>query len=115
MSVVGEMDRREARPQLARASQGNGQREKTTQKRGGADAKDDSMLTFDDAIHRFFFNLLDLLNLLTTSSQQDKLIDPTSVSHLHRITKTLGMLATGAPADARSIVQKARAEAADYR
>ena len=46
---------------------------------------------------------------------QDKLIDPTSVSHLHRITKTLGMLATGAPADARSIVQKARAEAADYR
>lgn len=58
----------------------------------------------------FFLPLLDL-----NISFQDKLIDPTSVSHLHRITKTLGMLATGAPADARSIVQKARAEAADYR
>jgi len=48
-------------------------------------------------------------------SLQDKLIDPTSVTRLFTITPTLGMLATGPPADARATVQKARAAAADYR
>jgi 20S proteasome subunit alpha 1 len=45
----------------------------------------------------------------------DKLIDPTSVAHIHRVTRRTGMLVTGLHGDARSLVQKARAEAAEFR
>jgi 20S proteasome subunit alpha 1 len=46
---------------------------------------------------------------------QDKLIDPSSVTNLHKISDKLGCCATGMNADARSQVQKARQEAADFR
>lgn len=46
---------------------------------------------------------------------QDKLIDPTSVTRCFRITKQIGLLATGLPPDARDIVQQARHQAAEFR
>ncbi|CAI9779868.1 unnamed protein product [Fraxinus pennsylvanica] len=45
----------------------------------------------------------------------DKLLDQTSVTHLFPITKYLGLLATGMTADARTLVQQARNEAAEFR
>ncbi|XP_031263721.1 proteasome subunit alpha type-6-like, partial [Pistacia vera] len=45
----------------------------------------------------------------------DKLLDQTSVTHLFSITKYLGLVATGLTADARSLVQQARNEAAEFR
>ncbi|CAK9149468.1 unnamed protein product [Ilex paraguariensis] len=45
----------------------------------------------------------------------DKLLDQTSVTHLFSITKYLGLLATGTTADARTLVQQARNEAAEFR
>lgn len=59
---------------------------------------------------------------------QDKLLDSTSVTHLFPVTKFLGLLATGTTgfrlgrvllitsvADARTLVQQARNEAAEFR
>ncbi|MCL7038930.1 hypothetical protein MKW94_026313, partial [Papaver nudicaule] len=45
----------------------------------------------------------------------DKLLDPSSVTHLFSVTKYLGLLATGNTADARSLVQQARNQAAEFR
>ncbi|KAE8661382.1 Proteasome subunit alpha type-6 [Hibiscus syriacus] len=45
----------------------------------------------------------------------DKLLDQTSVTHLFPITMFLGLLATGMTSDARTLVQQARNEAADFR
>ncbi|GAB4823213.1 hypothetical protein N2152v2_010259 [Parachlorella kessleri] len=53
--------------------------------------------------------------VVTQKKVQDKLIDPGSVTHIHKITKTIGMQVTGLHGDARSLVQKARAEAAEFR
>nr|GEU48721.1 proteasome subunit alpha type-6 [Tanacetum cinerariifolium] len=47
--------------------------------------------------------------------EKDKLLDPTSVTHLFSVTKFLGLLATGTTADARTLVQQARNEAAEFR
>lgn len=47
-------------------------------------------------------------------ASQDKLIDPSTVTHLFKITKNLGMLVTGMMADAKSLVTKARSTAADF-
>eukprot|EP00775_Hariotina_reticulata_P001635 gene1635-1976_t len=52
---------------------------------------------------------------ITQKKVQDKLIDPASVTRCFRITKQIGMLATGLPADARSVVQQARHQAAEFR
>lgn len=52
---------------------------------------------------------------VTQKKVPDKLIDPGSVSRCFRITKEIGLLATGLPADARSIVQQARHQAAEFR
>mmetsp|Transcript_4268 Transcript_4268/g.12313 ORF Transcript_4268/g.12313 Transcript_4268/m.12313 type:complete len:249 (-) Transcript_4268:1553-2299(-) len=52
---------------------------------------------------------------VTQKKVPDKLIDPTSVTHLFKISKQIGMLATGMLADAKSLVQKARSEAAEFR
>lgn len=46
---------------------------------------------------------------------QDKLIDPTSVTRCYKITKQIGLLATGFPSDSRDIVQQARHQAAEFR
>eukprot|EP00884_Botryococcus_braunii_P001384 jgi/Botrbrau1/11246/Bobra.0038s0018.1 len=57
----------------------------------------------------------DSVAVVTQKKVPDKLIDPTSVTHLHKVTKHIGILVTGLEADSRSIVQKARAEAAEFR
>lgn len=57
----------------------------------------------------------DSVCVVTQKKVVDKLIDPTSVTNIHPITKYIGMLATGLPADCRSIVQTARQEAASFR
>ncbi|KAL3138669.1 Polyamine N-acetyltransferase 1 [Trebouxia sp. C0010 RCD-2024] len=57
----------------------------------------------------------DSVCFVTQKKVTDKLIDPTSVTHMFKITKQIGVLATGQLADARSQVQKARSEAAEFR
>ena len=52
---------------------------------------------------------------VTQRKVPDKMVDPASVTHIHRITRRLGMLVTGLHGDARSLVQKARSEAAEFR
>ena len=50
-----------------------------------------------------------------TDSTQDKLIDPSSVSHVFRISSSVGCVMTGSIADARASVDRARGEAAEFR
>ena len=50
---------------------------------------------------------------LTTS--QDKLIDPSSVSHVFKISPSVGCVMTGSIADARASVDRARGEAGEFR
>lgn len=57
----------------------------------------------------------DSVCVVTQKKVPDKLIDPKSVTHLFKITKQIGMLATGMMADAKSVVQKTRSMAADFR
>ncbi|GAQ78183.1 20S proteasome regulatory subunit alpha protein [Klebsormidium nitens] len=57
----------------------------------------------------------DSVVVVTQKKVPDKLLDPSSVTNLHSITKFVGLLATGMPADARSLVQEARREAAEFR
>lgn len=52
---------------------------------------------------------------VTQKKVPDKLIDPSSITHLFKISKHIGMLATGMLADTKSLVQKARSEAAEFR
>jgi hypothetical protein len=39
------------------------------------------------------------LSLTPAALQQDKLIDPSSVTHIYKITKYIGMLVTGLPGE----------------
>ncbi|XP_039031504.1 proteasome subunit alpha type-6-like isoform X2 [Hibiscus syriacus] len=57
----------------------------------------------------------DFVCVVTQKKVPDKLLDQTSVTHLFPITKFLGLLATGMTADARTLVQQARNEAAEFR
>ncbi|MEW5316928.1 MAG: hypothetical protein WDW38_008267 [Sanguina aurantia] len=57
----------------------------------------------------------DSVVFVTQKKVADKLIDPSSVTRVFKITKFIGLLATGLTADARSIVQSARQEAAEFR
>lgn len=57
----------------------------------------------------------DSVVFVTQRKVPDKLVDPSSVSSIHKITKRLGMLVTGMHGDARSLVQKSRSEAAEFR
>ncbi|XP_020587386.1 proteasome subunit alpha type-6 [Phalaenopsis equestris] len=57
----------------------------------------------------------DSICVVTQKKVPDKLLDQTSITHLFPITKYLGLLATGITADARSLVQQARNEAAEFR
>ena len=52
---------------------------------------------------------------VTQKKVPDKLTDPSSVSNIHKITPSIGMLTTGIHGDARSLVQKARFEAAEFK
>jgi 20S proteasome subunit alpha 1 len=52
---------------------------------------------------------------VTQKKVSDKLLDPSSVTRVFKITKHIGLLATGLIADARSIVQQARQQAAEFR
>ncbi|KAH9875737.1 hypothetical protein IAQ61_003201, partial [Plenodomus lingam] len=45
----------------------------------------------------------------------DKLIDPASVSHIFRLSPSVGCVMTGSIADARASVSRARGEAAEFR
>eukprot|EP00300_Choanocystis_sp_HF-7_P021874 c20979_g1_i1.p1 GENE.c20979_g1_i1~~c20979_g1_i1.p1 ORF type:complete len:256 (+),score=54.26 c20979_g1_i1:45-770(+) len=45
----------------------------------------------------------------------DRLLDPTSVTHLFKITETIGCVMTGMLPDARNQINRARKEAADFK
>lgn len=46
---------------------------------------------------------------------KDKLIDPASVSHIFKISPSVGCVMTGSIADSRAWVTRARGEAAEFR
>jgi 20S proteasome subunit alpha 1 len=52
--------------------------------------------------------------IITQKKIPEKLVDPLSVTHLFPITPQIGCVMTGMIADARSQVQRARKEAADF-
>jgi 20S proteasome alpha/beta subunit len=57
----------------------------------------------------------DTVCVVTQRKVPDKLIDPSSVSHMFKITDFIGLAATGMGPDARSIVVDARIKAAKFR
>jgi len=57
----------------------------------------------------------DSVCLVTQKKVPDKLLDPTSITHMFDITKNVGMLVTGLMPDAKSLVHKARQTAAEFR
>ncbi|KAH9569932.1 hypothetical protein CY35_02G015000 [Sphagnum magellanicum] len=57
----------------------------------------------------------DSVCIVTQKRVPEKLLDHASVTHLFTITKTIGLLATGMTADAKSLVQHAQEEAAEFR
>lgn len=60
-----------------------------------------------------FLSMLQLARSLANPSQ-DKLIDPSSVTHLFRISPSVGCVITGSIADARAFAQRAQGEAAEF-
>jgi 20S proteasome subunit alpha 1 len=57
----------------------------------------------------------DCVCFVTQKKVPDKLTDPSSVTNIHKITPSIGMLTTGMHGDARSLVQKARSESAEFK
>lgn len=57
----------------------------------------------------------DSVCFVTQKKVPDKLIDPSSVTSCFALTKYIGLLCTGRPADVRVIVSKAREKAASFR
>lgn len=51
----------------------------------------------------------DSVVVVTQKKVPDKLVDPTCVTHMFKITKAIGMCTTGVVADSRQLVKKARA------
>jgi len=56
----------------------------------------------------------DAVCLITSKKVEDKLIDASSVTRMHTITPTIGVVMTGRVPDARALVYKARSIAADF-
>lgn len=52
---------------------------------------------------------------LISMRNQDKLIDPSSVSYVYKLSPSVGCVMTGSIADARASVNRARGEAAEFR
>mmetsp|Transcript_4762 Transcript_4762/g.13727 ORF Transcript_4762/g.13727 Transcript_4762/m.13727 type:complete len:246 (-) Transcript_4762:1469-2206(-) len=52
--------------------------------------------------------------VVTQKKVPDRLMDPSSVTHLFSLTKNIGCCVTGAMADSRSMVQRARYEAGQF-
>ena len=57
----------------------------------------------------------DAVVLVTQRKAADPLVDPTSHTRLHKITRFVGALLTGPPADCRAVVQQLRQHAAEFR
>lgn len=57
---------------------------------------------------------LDTSCVITQKKIPDRLIDPSSVTHLFQITPKIGCLANGLLADCKASIQRARMEAADF-
>ncbi|KAI9684448.1 MAG: Proteasome subunit YC7alpha/Y8 (protease yscE subunit 7) [Trizodia sp. TS-e1964] len=53
--------------------------------------------------------------VLSQKKVPDKLIDPSSVSHIFRLSPSVGCVMTGSIADARAAVTRGRGEAAEFR
>jgi len=53
--------------------------------------------------------------VVTQKKVPDKLIDPSSVSYVYKLSPSVGCVMTGSIADARANVTRARAEAAEFR
>ncbi|KAL2885033.1 hypothetical protein BROUX41_001739 [Berkeleyomyces rouxiae] len=53
--------------------------------------------------------------VLSQKKVPDKLIDPSSVTHIFRISSSVGCVMTGSIADARPFAQRAQAEAAEFK
>ena len=57
----------------------------------------------------------DCVVLVTQKRVPDKLLDPSSVTSLHKLSPKVGCLAAGINPDTRSFVQTARTEAAEFK
>nr|QKY15268.1 20S proteasome subunit alpha type (PAF) [Polytomella parva] len=57
----------------------------------------------------------DSVVFVTQKKVSDKLIDPSSITNIFKITKHIGALVTGLMPDAKSIIQNARQQCADFR
>jgi len=57
----------------------------------------------------------DSVCLITTKKVPDKLVDPSSVTRMYRITPTIGCCVTGRLPDARALLYKSRQIAAEFR
>jgi 20S proteasome subunit alpha 1 len=58
---------------------------------------------------------VDSVCIATQTKVPDKLHDPTSVTNMHKITETIGIVTTGIVPDSRSSIQRLRQEAAAFK
>lgn len=58
---------------------------------------------------------VDSVCVVTQKKVPDKLLDPTSVTHLFPLSSRVGMVAIGQTPDAKAVVENARKQAADYK